>query len=527
MSSVAHGAPRGLRLVADEPARIVLAHEPQFRIGEADVRPATRELICNGETSIVEPRVMQLLVALYRADGAVVSKDDLAVLCWEGRIVGEDAINRVVSRLRSVAEKQAGQQFRVETITKVGYRLISATETVEAQPVESGAVERPSGTSRRAILTGGAAVTILAAGAIGSSLFRPRVPSGAQLLLDDSRKSLYGGTVEQAQFAIGKLRQVTQLAPSSAEAWGLLAFAYAFNASGAPAVQRPNLRARGATAARRALALEPFQPDALAAQIQGIPEHRNWYACEAACRQGLSHHPDHPLLQALLANVLLQTGRDREAMPLYNSVLPQMPLSPRLNTCRIVTLWNLGLFDEAESAIDRTWTLLPGYYGIWFTKLYYLAYNGRAHEAAAMIADKDNRPLGIPNGNYDITQQPIDALASGDPAKIRKAVESQLQAARKGTGFAENAAIFSAFVGDLDTSFQILNALYFNRDFAMPDTYFSKEQGMYSAEERHTYNLFGRPNAAIRRDPRFAVLTRELGLDDYWRQTRSRALVVD
>src|SRR5690348_14983633 len=280
MSSVAHGAPRGLRLVADEPARIVLAHEPQFRIGEADIRPATRELICNGETSIVEPRVMQLLVALYRADGAVVSKDDLAVLCWEGRIVGEDAINRVVSRLRSVAEKQAGQQFRVETITKVGYRLISATETVEAQPVESGAVERPSGTSRRAILTGGAAVTILAAGAIGSSLFRPRVPSGAQLLLDDSRKSLYGGTVEQAQFAIGKLRQVTQLAPSSAEAWGLLAFAYAFNASGAPAVQRPNLRARGATAARRALALEPFQPDALAAQIQGIPEHRNWYACE-------------------------------------------------------------------------------------------------------------------------------------------------------------------------------------------------------------------------------------------------------
>ena len=57
---------------------------------------------------MIEPRVMQLLVALRRANGAVVSKDDLGQLFWEGRIVGEDAINRVVSRLRAVAEKQAG-----------------------------------------------------------------------------------------------------------------------------------------------------------------------------------------------------------------------------------------------------------------------------------------------------------------------------------------------------------------------------------------------------------------------------------
>ncbi len=49
---------------------------------------------------------------------------------------------------------------------------------------------------------------------------------------------------------------------------------------------------------------------------------------------------------------------------------------------------------------------------------------------------------------------------------------------------------------------------------------------MYSGEDRHTYNIFGRPSTALRRDPRFAVLTRELGLDDYWRRTRSRPLVI-
>jgi DNA-binding winged helix-turn-helix (wHTH) protein len=105
---------------------IVLAHEQAFTIADVEVRPATREIVNAGSIAILEPRVMQLLVALHRAEGGVVSKNDLSQLVWEGRIVGEDAINRVVSRLRAVAEKQAGGVFRVETITKVGYRLVTA-----------------------------------------------------------------------------------------------------------------------------------------------------------------------------------------------------------------------------------------------------------------------------------------------------------------------------------------------------------------------------------------------------------------
>jgi DNA-binding winged helix-turn-helix (wHTH) protein/Flp pilus assembly protein TadD len=527
MLSGARSVPQGLSLVRDEPQSIILAREEPFRIGSAEFRPATREVICKGATSIIEPRVMQLLVALHNSGGGVVGKDDLASLCWEGRVVGEDAINRVVSRLRAVGEKQAGGQFRIETITKVGYRLLATDETGQSGTVEDEIGGRSNGIPRRGLLAGAAAVAALAAAGVGlDRLRKPSLSGDAQLLLDDSRRSLYGGTLEQAAFAIGKLRQATQLAPNSAEAWGLLAFAYAFNASGAPADQRANIRARAATAATRAFEIEAYQPDALAAQVQAMPEHRNWYAFESACRRGLLHHPDHPLLQALLANVLIQVGRERDALPLYKTVLPQMPLSPRLLTCHIVTLWNLGLFDEAEAAINNTAALLPGYYGIWFTKLYYLAYNGRAQEAAAIIADKDNRPLGIPDWDYELTQRQVDALASGDRAKLRQALESQFQAARMGTGFAENAAIFSAFLGDLDGAFEILTALYFNRGFTMPDTYFTREQGMYSAEERHTYNLFGRPSSAMRRDPRFGDLTRELGLDDYWAKTHSRSRVL-
>ena len=154
-------------------APIILAHEHAFRIGDAEFHPATREVRFAGRTSIIEPRVMQLLIALHRADGAVVSKDDLLQSCWEGRIVGEDAINRVVSRLRALAEKDAGGQFRIGTITKVGYRLLSAggealdTTAHGPSPAAQVASRRSAFSSLRpmAIAAAGLLVLVMAAGA--------------------------------------------------------------------------------------------------------------------------------------------------------------------------------------------------------------------------------------------------------------------------------------------------------------------------------------------------------------------------
>lgn len=123
-------------------APIVLAHEPAFRIGQAEFRPATREALLNGYHSVLEPRVMQLLVALHRAQGGVVTKDQLVQSCWAGRVVGDDAINRVVSRLRNAAEKM-GSPFRVETITKVGYRLSGpSAPAIPARPLAGWARAR-------------------------------------------------------------------------------------------------------------------------------------------------------------------------------------------------------------------------------------------------------------------------------------------------------------------------------------------------------------------------------------------------
>jgi hypothetical protein len=169
--------------------------------------------------------------------------------------------------------------------------------------------------------------------------------------------------------------------------------------------------------------------------------------------------------------------------------------------------------------------LWPRHFGIWFTNFYYRLYNGKPAEASALVADIGNRPLGIPQWNFENIAVQADAIASGVPTKIQQAIAASVELARRGTGFAENAALFAGFAGDFDSAFSVLDALYFNRGFTLPDAYFAPEQGMYSGEDRHTYNLFRLPIRALRKDRRFAALTRELGLDAFWAATNSRALV--
>jgi TolB-like protein/DNA-binding winged helix-turn-helix (wHTH) protein len=119
--SVTRGAPEA---VVPDLREVVLAHEPRRRIGPITIEPAFRRLRhADGREEIIDPKVMQVLVALLRENGEVLTRADLNFSCW-GRAVGDDALNRVVSRLRRVAEGIGAGVFRIETVTRVGFRLV-------------------------------------------------------------------------------------------------------------------------------------------------------------------------------------------------------------------------------------------------------------------------------------------------------------------------------------------------------------------------------------------------------------------
>ncbi len=90
--------------MASQPAEadltIKLANVRPFRLGEVEVDPATRQIRRGDDSRTLEPRVMQVLVALAEAQGQVIGRDGLIERCWNGRIVGENAINRVISLIR-------------------------------------------------------------------------------------------------------------------------------------------------------------------------------------------------------------------------------------------------------------------------------------------------------------------------------------------------------------------------------------------------------------------------------------------
>jgi DNA-binding winged helix-turn-helix (wHTH) protein/tetratricopeptide (TPR) repeat protein len=114
-----------IRPIAEEwPAAINLASEQRFPLGDLKVSPATRELLTGDSVVMLEPRVMQVLVALARRRGDVVSRDELTAACWGGRIVGDDAISRCIQALRRLASEHGG--FSILTVARVGYRLVEA-----------------------------------------------------------------------------------------------------------------------------------------------------------------------------------------------------------------------------------------------------------------------------------------------------------------------------------------------------------------------------------------------------------------
>ena len=182
---------------------------------------------------MLEPKVMQVLIALANPVGTILSRDDLINRCWEGRIVGETSINRVISLLRGALRDTAGEAVTVENVPKVGYRLLvhdrievghrdmaNDREKEGRPPLSEAPAPEASGTRSRRIVLGGALALLGLGLAIAVLWWRPfatdRLPEiqVAMLPLEvaDGVDPIYAAGLEselRAQFARVGAMQVT------------------------------------------------------------------------------------------------------------------------------------------------------------------------------------------------------------------------------------------------------------------------------------------------------------------------------
>lgn len=117
--------------------RLNLAREPDFMVGKLAVSPSTCRVTYAGADQHVEAQTMSVLLVLARADGATVSRDGLLEACWQGRIVSDDAITRTIAKVRSLVRDIDPAPFVLETLPKVGYRLV-AHEDAQPEAVSTG-----------------------------------------------------------------------------------------------------------------------------------------------------------------------------------------------------------------------------------------------------------------------------------------------------------------------------------------------------------------------------------------------------
>ena len=122
-----------------------------FRIGEHAVQPQRGRIASPSGEVHVEPRAMDVLVALARRAGDTVSRDELIEAVWKHPHVSDEALSRCISLLRQALGDDRAQPRYLETIPKRGYRLLAPVEVLAVAgssrgpsfPAPAGSVSLP------------------------------------------------------------------------------------------------------------------------------------------------------------------------------------------------------------------------------------------------------------------------------------------------------------------------------------------------------------------------------------------------
>jgi TolB-like protein/DNA-binding winged helix-turn-helix (wHTH) protein/Tfp pilus assembly protein PilF len=112
-----------------------------FSLGDWEVQPLLGQIIGSSGAVHMEPKVMDVLVALASRPGEVIERDDLLNEVWGGRAVADEPLTRCIASLRRILNDSRVAPEYIETIPKRGYRLVA--------PVKAHAMSGRSRTSRR------------------------------------------------------------------------------------------------------------------------------------------------------------------------------------------------------------------------------------------------------------------------------------------------------------------------------------------------------------------------------------------
>src|SRR5712671_5015287 len=115
-----------------------------LRIGAWCVHPKSGQISRNGEMARVDGRTMRLLLCLADHAGEVVSIDDLLTQVWSDVSVAPDSVYQAVASLRRLLGDDPRQPTYIETVPRLGYRMVATVSPWADQAISQTAASRAS-----------------------------------------------------------------------------------------------------------------------------------------------------------------------------------------------------------------------------------------------------------------------------------------------------------------------------------------------------------------------------------------------
>jgi TolB-like protein/DNA-binding winged helix-turn-helix (wHTH) protein/Flp pilus assembly protein TadD len=114
-----------------------------IQIGAWRVDPALDEISRDGQTTKLEPKMMQLLLCLAAHAGQVVSVEQLLEEVWKDVVVTPDSVYHAVATLRRVLGDNSKDPAYIANVMRRGYRLIAPVVPLDAAATPAPPLQPP------------------------------------------------------------------------------------------------------------------------------------------------------------------------------------------------------------------------------------------------------------------------------------------------------------------------------------------------------------------------------------------------
>jgi DNA-binding winged helix-turn-helix (wHTH) protein/Tfp pilus assembly protein PilF len=406
-----------------------------FRFAEFTLDSVERQLVRNGAAIALAPKAFDLLIALVRSAGRLVTKDQLLAQVWPDVSVEEGIISVQISALRKALGD--GSSY-IETVPRLGYRFV-ASVVAQSPP----------------------------AAAIGGAPHRIEVHE----LVGRGRANLLSGSSFVLPAAVESFRTAIDIDPEYAPAHAGLALARCARASVRAAPHRDEY-AEAKVSALRALALDPNSADAQVAlgTVLFLSEWA-WPDAERSFRRALDVNPAHTEGLLQYGSLLEALGRLDAGLHLKHRALERDSRSTLVLVQIAMSYWHQRNYEETRAWARRALEVDPRH--------------DLAHECLAGVYWQ--------LGDIDrfIEEGTRRAMASGAPedalVRIRRGAETMKRANKQGgaaalaqvliramtarpldpPSAAVQLAVFCGAAGHIDDAFTYLDQAVASRDPAL------------------------------------------------------------